>query len=57
MSAVVLMWCYATVSDDWEARFSFHALSELPPPEAYVPSQKTYPSKLAKADSRGEPLS
>lgn len=42
---------YSLPLDEWGMRFSFHSMSELPPPEPYVSFSKSYPSKVG---SKGE---
>uniref|UniRef100_A0ACB8FVT1 Uncharacterized protein n=1 Tax=Sphaerodactylus townsendi TaxID=933632 RepID=A0ACB8FVT1_9SAUR len=36
------------ISDDFEAKFTFHSVEEFPPPDEFKPFQKIYPSQEAK---------
>lgn len=38
-------------SDEFEAKFVFHPIEELPPPDDYKPFSKVYPSKSNKGTS------
>ncbi|XP_046374718.1 WAS/WASL-interacting protein family member 1-like [Haliotis rufescens] len=40
---------------DFEARFRFHGIRELPSPEPYTPCKKTYPSALVAKQPRESP--
>ncbi|XP_052466064.1 WAS/WASL-interacting protein family member 2 [Carassius gibelio] len=42
-------------SDDFESKYSFHPIADLPPPEEYRPFQKIYPSQNIKTLVRGVP--
>ncbi|XP_055041025.2 WAS/WASL-interacting protein family member 2 [Misgurnus anguillicaudatus] len=42
-------------SDDFESKYSFHPIQDLPPPEEYRSFQKIYPSKTNKGTVRGAP--
>ncbi|KAL2081601.1 hypothetical protein ACEWY4_023454 [Coilia grayii] len=42
-----------TSLDSWEHRFTFHHVTDLPQPEAYVPGPKTYPSSFVKRYAKG----
>uniref|UniRef100_A0A3B3Z677 WH2 domain-containing protein n=1 Tax=Periophthalmus magnuspinnatus TaxID=409849 RepID=A0A3B3Z677_9GOBI len=41
--------------DDFESKFNFHPIEDLPPPEEYRHFNKVYPSKHNKAQMRGAP--
>ncbi|XP_063068933.1 WAS/WASL-interacting protein family member 1a [Engraulis encrasicolus] len=41
-------------TESWEDRFTFHHVTELPQPEAYVPGPKTYPSSFVKRHPKGK---
>ncbi|KAK7930101.1 hypothetical protein WMY93_006496 [Mugilogobius chulae] len=41
--------------DDFESKFNFHPIDDLPPPEEYRYFNKVYPSKHSKAQMRGAP--
>ncbi|KAM8967089.1 WAS/WASL-interacting protein family member 3 [Pelodytes ibericus] len=37
--------------DDFESKFTFHSVDELPPPEAFEPLERVYPSKCPSGNS------
>lgn len=37
---------FSLLTDDFESKFNFHSIEDLPPPEEYVHFSKAYPSKL-----------
>ncbi|CAN2389762.1 WAS WASL interacting protein family [Pristimantis euphronides] len=42
-------------SEDFESKFSFHSLEDLPPPEVYEPFERIYPSKCHPAPTGPPP--
>ncbi|XP_053275642.1 WAS/WASL-interacting protein family member 2 [Pleuronectes platessa] len=44
-----------SIIDDFESKFNFHPMEELPPPEEYRPFNKVYPSRNNKGMMRGAP--
>lgn len=42
-------------TDEFESKYSFHPVEDLPPPEEYRQFAKIYPSKNNKANIRGAP--
>lgn len=43
--------CFGFSPDDFESKFNFHPLEDLPPPEDYRHVNKVYPSKNNKGES------
>ncbi|XP_019720046.1 WAS/WASL-interacting protein family member 2 [Hippocampus comes] len=44
-----------SILDDFESKFNFHPMEDLPPPEEYRHFNKVYPSKSGKGILRGAP--
>uniref|UniRef100_A0A096LXC2 WAS/WASL interacting protein family member 2 n=1 Tax=Poecilia formosa TaxID=48698 RepID=A0A096LXC2_POEFO len=44
-----------SIMDDFESKFNFHPIEDLPPPEEFRPSNRTYPSKSDRGVMRGAP--
>ncbi|CAD7694252.1 unnamed protein product [Nyctereutes procyonoides] len=41
------------IIDDFESKFTFHAVEDFPPPDEYKPCQKVYPSKIPRSRTPG----
>lgn len=37
---------FGSLSDDFESKFQFHPLKDLPPPKEFFPFPRIYPSKM-----------
>uniref|UniRef100_A0A4W6DUF8 Uncharacterized protein n=1 Tax=Lates calcarifer TaxID=8187 RepID=A0A4W6DUF8_LATCA len=47
---------FSLSSDDFESKFNFHPIEDLPPPEEYRHFNKVYPSKNNKGTGAVRPL-